>query len=124
MEVSNTKKQKFLHSTVISLSAVAAGLIVKKGMDMIYEKIYRQDPPDQKSDENVNLLKFLAYSVITGIAINLVKDTVMRSGTVLNNQEQQHLVNSLFACKESTLTPFNRPIFITLTVDELDKKFM
>ncbi len=83
MELSSSKKQKFLHSTLISLSAVAAGIVVKKGMDMIYEKIYRQDPPDQNADDNVDLVKFLAYSVITGVAINLVKNTVMRSGTVL-----------------------------------------
>ena len=83
MKSSDSKTEKFLQSTVISLSAVAAGIVVKKGLDMVYEKIYQQDPPDQHSDENVNLLKFLAYSVITGVAINLVKNTVMRSGTVL-----------------------------------------
>lgn len=83
MELSSSKKEKFLYSTLISLSAVAAGIVVKKGFDMIYEKVYRQDPPDQHPNENVDLVKFLAYSVITGIAINLVKNSVMRSGTVL-----------------------------------------
>ncbi|MEX2591967.1 MAG: DUF4235 domain-containing protein [Anditalea sp.] len=83
MDLSSSKNEKFLQSMVISLSAVAAGILVKKGFDLIYEKIYRQDPPDQESDDNVNLVKFLTYSVITGIAINLVKNTVRRSGTVL-----------------------------------------
>lgn len=83
MDLSSSKNEKFLESMAISLGAVAAGLLVKKGFDLIYEKIYHQDPPDQNSDDNVNLVKFLAYSVITGIAINLVKNTVMRSGTVL-----------------------------------------
>lgn len=68
---------------VISLSAVAAGLVVKKGLDFAYEKIYRQEPPDQVADDNVNLIKFIAYSVITGVAINLVKNSIRRSGTVL-----------------------------------------
>lgn len=83
MELSDLKSEKFLHSTLISLSAIAAGMVVKKGFDMIYEKIYRQDPPDQNQSDNVDLVKFMAYSVITGVAINLVKNTVMRSGTVL-----------------------------------------
>lgn len=83
MDLSFLKDKKNLHNTVISLSAVAAGLLVKKGFDMVYEKIYRQDPPDQNKDDNVDLVKFLVYSVITGIAINLVKNSVMRSGTVL-----------------------------------------
>lgn len=83
MNTPRSKREKFLHSTLISVSAVAAGMVVKKGLDMIYEKIYRQDPPDQQHNENVDLVKFLAYSVITGVAINLVKNSVMRSGTVL-----------------------------------------
>jgi hypothetical protein len=83
MDVSNSNSKKFLQSSVISLGAVAAGIIVKKGFDMIYEKLYGQDPPDQNSDDNVNLVKFLVYSVISGIVINLVKNSVRRSGTVL-----------------------------------------
>lgn len=88
MKLSDLKSEKFLQSTLISLSAVAAGIVVKKGFDMIYEKIYRQDPPDQHNSENVDLVKFLAYSVITGVAINLVKNTVMRSGTVLIEKQK------------------------------------
>src|SRR5690606_27973311 len=83
MKLAKTKNEKFLQSMAISVSAVAAGIVVKKGFDLLYEKIYQQDPPDQNTNENVNLVKFLAYSVITGIAINLVKNTVQRSGTVL-----------------------------------------
>lgn len=58
------------------------------------------------------------------LAKSLAKGMAVKSGTVLNNLEQQNIVNSLFACKETSLTPYNKPIFITLTVDELDKKFM
>ena len=58
------------------------------------------------------------------LAKSLAKGMAVKSGTVLNNIEQQNILNSLFACKETDLTPYNRPIFITLTVDELDKKFM
>ena len=64
------------------------------------------------------------FSQIDILSKSLAKGMAVKSGTVLNNQEQQHMVNSLFACKESNLTPNNRPIFITLTVDDLDKKFM
>src|SRR5690606_32671711 len=64
------------------------------------------------------------FSQIDILSKSLAKGMAVKSGTVLNNQEQQHKMNSLFACKESNLTPNNRPIFITLTVDDLDKKFM
>src|SRR5690606_11969800 len=82
----NSKTNKFIHNTIISLSAVAAGMLVKQGFDMVYEKIYRQEPPDRDAD-NVELVKFLAYSVITGIAINLVKNTVKKSGAILVEQK-------------------------------------
>ena len=38
-------------------------------------------------------------------------------------KEQENLVNSLFACKDPNVSPFNKPTFITLSVEDLDKKF-
>lgn len=54
---------------------------------------------------------------------SLAKGMAVKNGTSLNNLEQQNIVNRLFACKESALTPHNKPIFITLNVGDLDKKF-
>jgi DNA mismatch repair protein MutL len=64
------------------------------------------------------------FSQIDTLSKSLAKGMAVKSGTVLGPADQQNIVNSLFACKESTLSPYNKPIFITLTVDELDKKFM
>lgn len=65
-----------------------------------------------------------SFSQVDVLSKSLSKGMAVKSGTVLNSAEQQNIVNSLFACKESSLSPYNKPIFITLTVDELDKKFM
>lgn len=43
-------------------------------------------------------------------------------GKRLSNLEQEQLINDLFACKETQVSPFNRQIFITLKKDELEKK--
>ncbi|NJW51605.1 DNA mismatch repair endonuclease MutL [Salinimicrobium oceani] len=64
------------------------------------------------------------FSQVDTLSKSLAKGMAVKSGTALNSAEQQNIVNSLFACKETSLSPFNKPIFITLTVDELDKKFM
>ena len=64
------------------------------------------------------------FSQVDLLAKSLAKSMAVKSGTAINSAEQQNIVNSLFACKESTLSPYNKPIFITVTVDELDKKFM
>ncbi len=64
------------------------------------------------------------FSQIDTLSKSLAKGMAVKSGTILNPAEQQNIVNSLFACKETTLSPNNKPIFTTLTVEELDKKFM
>ncbi len=64
------------------------------------------------------------FSQVDTLSKSLAKGMAVKSGTALNSAEQQNIVNSLFACKDSSLSPYNKPIFITLTVDELDKKFM
>lgn len=58
------------------------------------------------------------------LAKSLAKSMAVKSGNLLNSTEQQHIVNGLFACKEPGLTPFNKPVFITLPIEELEKKFV
>ncbi|APG59098.1 DNA mismatch repair endonuclease MutL [Christiangramia salexigens] len=72
---------------------------------------FEKDLPDNGFSQTDLLAKSLANSM------------AVRSGTLLNSAEQQHIVNRLFACKEPALSPFNKTIFTTLSVDELDKKF-
>ena len=36
----------------------------------------------------------------------------------------KHLINSMFGCKEPNVSPTNKPTFTTITVDELDRKFV
>lgn len=57
------------------------------------------------------------------IAKSLAKSLAIKRGQYLTLQEQEHLVNSLFACKEPSISPTNRATFITMQVDEIDKKF-
>ncbi|MCP9200907.1 DNA mismatch repair endonuclease MutL [Gramella sp. GC03-9] len=72
---------------------------------------FEKDVPDNGFSQTDLLAKSLANSM------------AVRSGTLLNTVEQQHIVNKLFACKEPGLSPFNKTVFTTVSVDELDKKF-
>lgn len=58
------------------------------------------------------------------LAKSLAKSMAIKSGNLLDPLEQQHIVNGLFACKEPGITPFNKPVFITLPVEDIEKKFM
>ena len=58
------------------------------------------------------------------LAKSLAKSMAIKTGAVLDTVEQIAIVNGLFACKEPDVTPSNRKVFVTLAVDELEKKFM
>ncbi|WP_340199137.1 DNA mismatch repair endonuclease MutL [Ascidiimonas sp. W6] len=65
-----------------------------------------------------------AFSQADRLSKALCKSLAIKTGELLNAASQEALVNNLFACKEPDLSPFNRPTYITITVDELDKKFL
>ncbi|MBZ0326428.1 MAG: DNA mismatch repair endonuclease MutL [Altibacter sp.] len=58
------------------------------------------------------------------LAKSMAKSMAVKTGTVLNRNEQEHLVNQLFACKEPNVSPNNQPILVTFDVTDFDKKFM
>jgi DNA mismatch repair protein MutL len=55
---------------------------------------------------------------------SLAKSLAVKSGQRLTTKEQEFMVNRLFACKESGISPTNRPTFITMSMEELDRKFL
>lgn len=58
------------------------------------------------------------------LAKTLAKTLSVKTGEILDSQSQLALVNDLFACKESLLSPFNKPVYTTITENEIDKKFI
>ncbi|WP_339917111.1 DNA mismatch repair endonuclease MutL [Yeosuana marina] len=64
------------------------------------------------------------FSITDLLAKSLAKSLAIKTGQPLKKNEQEHLVNSLFACKEPNTSPINRTTFVTMSVDELDKKFI
>ncbi len=64
-----------------------------------------------------------SFSQNDTMAKSMAKSLAVKAGRYLNESEQESLVNQLFACKEPDVSPFQKNTFITLTIDELDKKF-
>lgn len=64
------------------------------------------------------------FSATDLLAKSMAKSLAIKTGQTLKKDEQEHLVNKLFACKEPNITPTNKTTFITMSVDELDKKFI
>ena len=74
------------------------------------------DVEQEVPDSNFSASDLLAKSMSKSLAI--------RTGQTLTQMEQEHLVNSLFACKEPSVSPTNKITFITMSIDDFDKKFM
>ncbi|KGO79274.1 DNA mismatch repair protein MutL [Flavobacterium beibuense F44-8] len=64
-----------------------------------------------------------SFSQSDSIAKSMSRSLAVKTGVALTEKEQETMVNALFACKEPGVSPFNKPTFITLSVEDLDKRF-
>lgn len=64
-----------------------------------------------------------SYSQNDNIAKSIAKSLSVKTGTQLTQKEQANIVDALFACKEPDISPLGKTTFITMDLDELDKRF-
>lgn len=57
------------------------------------------------------------------LAKTLSRTMAIKVGDILNDESRGALVNNLFACKEPNVSPFHKPVFMTMTAEDIDKKF-
>ena len=87
-----------------------------------------------KESEIKNVLESLVNDIQTDIpdvgfsqndllAKSLAKSLAIKTGKPMNVLEQEYLVHQLFACKEPTKSPTNKPVLMILDASDIDKKF-
>ena len=64
-----------------------------------------------------------SFSQNDTIAKSMAKSLAIKTGSYMAQSAQENLINNLFACKDPNVSPFLKPTFITLRVEDLDKKF-
>lgn len=70
-----------------------------------------------------NGLPDTTYSQADRIAKSLAHSLSVKTGTTLTQEEQENIVNTLFACNEPNVSPFMKPTFVTMNVEDIEKKF-
>ena len=91
-------------------------------------------PVSVKESEIKNILECLVNDIRTDIpdvgfsqndllAKSLAKSLAVKTGKPMNVKEQEHLAQQLFACKEPTKSPNNKPVLMILDASDIDKKF-
>jgi DNA mismatch repair protein MutL len=103
-----------LDEAEITIIGVPVG-VPESEVSIILEQLI-SDVENDVPDTNFSATDLLAKSMAKSLAI--------KNGQSLNSMEQEHMVNSLFACKEPNVSPTNRPTFVTLGVEDIEKKFM
>jgi DNA mismatch repair protein MutL len=123
LEIINQLKEDLEHTgfvfsnvndAMVEISGIPTN-VPESEVSVILEQLI-SDIQNEVPDANFSATDLLAKSMAKSLAI--------KTGQELTQIEQEHLVNSLFACKEPNVTPNNKVTFVTMTVDELDKKFM
>jgi DNA mismatch repair protein MutL len=97
----------------IELTGVPVG-VKESEVHIVFEQLIH-DIEHEVPDVNFSISDLLSKSLAKSLAI--------KNGKKLEREEQEHIINTLFSCKEPSISPANKTVFTTLEVEELDKKF-
>ena len=91
----------------------APELCAAENIEKLFETVLNTD---QQGKDNQ------AFSQADIIAKSMAKFMAIPAGKPLEVSEQQALLDDLFGCKDTLVSPFNRQIFITLEKEDLEKR--
>lgn len=98
----------------ITISGIPVG-ILESEVSMIID-----DLMSELQEETWDEVEIISHK----IALSMAQSLAIKSGTILNKEEQENIINHLFACSESSVSPFGKNIFTVINLDEIDRKFL
>jgi len=102
-----------LENNIVELSGVPVS-VSEANVSLVLEQLIN-DVENEVPNSNFSQTDLLAKSLAKSLAI--------KTGQRLTIEEQEHLVNRLFGCKEPSISPTNKQTFVIMSVDDLDNKF-
>ena len=112
-----------LENTGFALSMPEAGVLEVSGIPASIQESEVSIVLEQLLSDVEQEVPNAGFSQTDVLAKSMAKSMAVKTGEKLDERSREHLVNKLFACTEPTLSPFLKKTFITLTVEELDRKF-
>ncbi|XOD69541.1 MAG: DNA mismatch repair endonuclease MutL [Flavobacteriales bacterium AspAUS03] len=113
---------KTLHTDLVGM-----GFVVKFSQNAVS---VLATPTDIRQEDIVGFIQeVLAHLTVNdksrreSFARSIAKTGAIKRGVKLTSSEIQHLIDSLFACTDPNHSPFGWPVFITLTMDFIEKQF-
>ena len=97
----------------VVLSGIPA-IVPESELKSVFEQLI-SDVEHQIPEQNFSIADLMAKSMAKSLSI--------KTGQELNKTEQMHLVDSLFACKESNLSPEGQLAYYIMEPLDIEKKF-
>ncbi|NOR29114.1 MAG: DNA mismatch repair endonuclease MutL [Lutibacter sp.] len=107
----------FLFDKILDDSIIVNGIpvtITESQITIIIEQLLE----DIKND-----IPNASFSQLDVMSKSLAKSLAIKTGTKLDLKEQEDIVNKLFICKQPDVSPFGKTTFVTINIDEIDKRF-
>ena len=97
----------------LTITSMPANVEVENLKDSIDNLIFNlnNEIPDNSFSEADLISKIMAKSLS------------IKNGTILDVKEQQYIINALFACKESLISPFNKKTYVKIEYSQIDNMF-
>ena len=142
--LNNINSQKLLHPIEIEFSKVDIQILSSKkdilnqfGLDFDLEQdkiIIKAIPSFIDSEDLSESFNNLIYNVQNDVPDEsfsesdfiskiISKSMSIKNGKSLKLNEQQYIINSLFACKETMICPFNKRTFVKIDFSEIENMF-
>ncbi len=112
-----------LAQTGFAFSKFSAETVECLGIPAILKETDVANVLEQLMSDIENEVPDTHFSQTDLLAKSLSKSLAIKTGQYLTKDEQEYILNRLFACKEPNISPTNKTTFITLLVTDIDKKF-
>jgi len=73
--------------------------------------------------DDLESIEHTSFSTVDRMAQLMSKTMAINTGKFLTVEEQLGLINDLFSCKEPEFSPDRKPVIVSITAEELLKKF-
>ena len=115
--------QADIESTGFLFDKIEDESLVVKGIPIAISESQVSIVLEQLLDDIKNEIPETSFSQLDVMAKSLAKSLAIKNGTTLNKEEQEGLVEQLFLCKEPNHSPSGKPTFISMELNEIDKRF-
>ncbi|PCH78441.1 MAG: DNA mismatch repair protein MutL [Flavobacteriaceae bacterium] len=112
-----------LESTGFGFETISDETVVVKGIPTTISESQVSIILEQLIEDVKNEIPDTSFSQVDILAKSMAKSMSIKTGTTLNIKEQEEIVNKLFSCKDPNTSPYGKTTFITMGIDEIDKKF-